>query len=83
MRPRIGDAPPVEIAMTSGLAIDDRGHDEVAEARPVGDVDQCAGAFRRRPSLGRKRSSSVATKQSAAPSKSVGSGSRASWRKFG
>ena len=36
------------------VAVDNRGHDEVAELRPVGDVDPCAGALRRRPSLGRQ-----------------------------
>ena len=36
------------------VAIKDRGHDEVAKSRPVGDVDPCAGVLRRRPGLGRQ-----------------------------
>ena len=35
-------------------SIDDRGHDEVAQQRPVGDVDQRARALCRRPRLGRE-----------------------------
>ncbi len=35
------------------VPVDDRGHDEVAELRPVGDIDQYARALRRRVSSGR------------------------------
>ncbi len=36
------------------IAVDDRGHDEVAEARPVGDIDQGARLFRRGAEDGRE-----------------------------
>ena len=59
--------------------VDDRGHDEVAEPRPVGDVDQRARALRRRPRLGRQALSPRSPRsRGAEPSKSFGSGSRAS-----
>ena len=54
MRPRIRRSSAGRNRDDERAAVDDRGHDEVAELRPVGDVDPGAGAFRRRPGFGRE-----------------------------
>ena len=84
MRPRIGEAPPVETAITSGLRSTIEGMMKSESARPVGDVDERAGRLGRALAPARSApSSSAAMKSEGAPAKSSRAGSRAAWLKVG
>src|SRR5574337_2233375 len=83
MRPRIGDAPAVEIAMVSGLRSTIEGMMKSPSAGLAATLTSAPAAFAASRARRMRRSSSVAIKQSAQPRMSSAAGSRASCRKAG
>ena len=79
MRPRIGEAPPVEIAMTSGSRSIIAGMMKSQNCGRSATFTHAPALFAAAQASADKRSSSSATKQSAKFSKSSGSGWRAVW----
>ena len=83
MRPRIGEAPPVDTAITSGLRSTIEGmmkSESFGRSATLTSVPALLAAARVR-SI--RPSSSVAMKQSDALARSSGAGSRGAWRRFG
>ena len=83
MRPRIGEAPPVETAITSGLRSTIEGMMKSEIPGRSATLTSAPADFAIARAEWVRRSSSVAMKQSEQPTKSSAAGSRGSWRKFG
>ena len=83
MRPRMGDAPPVETAITSGLRSTIEGMMKSQSFGRSATLTRAPAAFAAARARSIRPSPSVAMKQSEQPAKSLCAGSRGAWRKFG